>query len=431
MNLVLLSGGSGKRLWPLSNDSRSKQFLKVLTNEYGQQESMIQRVWRQLEKSSLAQNSVIATSILQKDTILSQLNENVEIVVEPERRDTFPAIALTSLYLIESRKLALNEVITVLPVDPFVEDSFFEKIKESEKILKNGQSDLVLLGAEPTYPSEKYGYIVPKNDLSTEQGYFQVSQFREKPVENEARELIRNKAFWNCGVFSFTVEFITKVLKEKNFPLSYNLFLNEYENLPKISFDFEVVEHSENITVIPYQGYWRDLGTWNTLTDQLKQQIIGQGQVSAEEKNTHLINELDIPVAILGLSDVVVAASPDGILVSSKLASPKVKDIISDFSTTPRFEEKKWGWYTVLEKNEWSITLKIHVNANHSFYYLPEKHSEGVWILTKGTGKILNDGFDKEVNAGDVIKLGEAQRLWAPVALDLTAVYFAQEIKFD
>lgn len=127
LKLVLLSGGSGKRLWPLSNDARSKQFLKVLTDEEGNKESMVQRVWGQLEKNDLAKDSLIATSKSQVEMIQIQVGTQVPIVVEPTRRDTFPAIALAAVYLYSVKGCSPHEVIAILPVDPFVENHFFRR----------------------------------------------------------------------------------------------------------------------------------------------------------------------------------------------------------------------------------------------------------------------------------------------------------------
>ncbi|MET3937909.1 mannose-1-phosphate guanylyltransferase [Paenibacillus sp. PvP094] len=167
MRIVLLSGGSGKRLWPLSNDTRSKQFLKVLEGPQGQSESMVQRVWRQLQQTGLSELATIATSKPQVEILRSQLGEEVDLVVEPERRDTFPAIALTAVYLYSVQGVGLNETVAILPVDPYVEESFFYKVTELEQVLEISGAELALIGVQPTHPSEKYGYIVPAQRMAT------------------------------------------------------------------------------------------------------------------------------------------------------------------------------------------------------------------------------------------------------------------------
>ena len=336
MRLVLLSGGSGKRLWPLSNDARSKQFLKVLETEDHQLVSMVQRVWGQLTQNGLSDRSFIATSKAQVEIMQSQVGPDVPLIIEPERRDTFPAIALAATYLYSFKGVPLDEVVAILPVDPYVENHFFESIKSLETALHESNADLALIGVKPTYPSSKYGYIIPSSAASSENAVQYVSRFQEKPTEEEAELLIQEHALWNCGVFAFKLSYIIDMLVEKGLPIQYEELHKQYHLLPKISFDYEVVERAKDIIVLPYEGYWKDLGTWNTLTEEMKHHQIGKGTISEDCKNTHLINEIGVPVSILGVHNVVVAISPDGILVTDKSASPRLKDFV-DYSQLPMY----------------------------------------------------------------------------------------------
>lgn len=411
MKLVLLSGGSGKRLWPLSNDSRSKQFLKVLKNETGGLESMVQRVWRQLDNAGLGNSSYIATGKGQLDLIQSQIGSQAPVIIEPERRDTFPAIALAAVYLYSIEGVGLNEVVAVLPVDPFVEDAFFDKVKSLEDIVNGTGSDLALIGVEPTHPSEKYGYIVPEEQ--GEEGFPNakpVSRFAEKPNVAAAKELIRQNALWNCGVFAFKLDYVINLLIQKEIPIHYEELMRQYHKLPKISFDYEVVEKAEKIVVTPYGSYWKDLGTWNTLTEEIGNAVIGKGMVSEDCSNTHLVNELDIPVAVLGLSDVVVSASPDGILVSDKGASPRVKDVIKEMEQRPMYEERRWGSYRVLDFKKFDdgyevLTKRICIDAGKNLSYQTHSKRSEVWTVIAGEGEfVLNDRIVR-VMAGDVVQI--------------------------
>lgn len=162
MKLVLLSGGSGKRLWPLSNDIRSKQFLKILDSPNGDKESMVQRVWRQIEEANLKKDTCIATSIGQVEILKNQLNDDIKLIVEPQKKDTFPAIALAATYLYSMEGIGLDETIVILPVDPYVENNFFKIMENLDTVLQNSDVDLALIGVKPSYPSEKYGYIIPE-----------------------------------------------------------------------------------------------------------------------------------------------------------------------------------------------------------------------------------------------------------------------------
>jgi mannose-1-phosphate guanylyltransferase len=433
MKLVLLSGGSGKRLWPLSNDSRSKQFLKVLKNEKGDTESMVQRVWRQLESVNLSNDVHVATSKSQVDMLISQLGEKTPLIVEPQRRDTFPAIALGAVYLYSIKGVSPGEVVAVLPVDPFVEDTFFEHVKKLESAVKESDADLALIGVKPTFPSEKYGYIVPHS--GDEGTLLPVDRFEEKPTREKAAMLIEQNAFWNCGVFAFRLGYLLQLLQNKGLPIQYDEMLKQYATLPKISFDYEVVEKTKKITVLPYEGEWKDLGTWNTLTEEMDQAVLGKGIICSQSKNAHLINELDIPIAVLGLSNVVVAASPDGILVSDKESSPRIKEIMKHEQQRPMYEERRWGWYRVLDysklgKDSEVLTKRISVLAGKNLsYQLHHKRSE-VWTLVSGKGEfVLNDELYR-VKAGDVLQIpvGAKHAIRAVTDLEFIEVQTGSEL---
>lgn len=409
MKIILLSGGSGTRLWPLSNDARSKQFLKVLCNYENTQESMVQRVWNQISSVGLGESTIIATSMSQVDMLKNQLNEEVEIVVEPTRRDTFPAIALAATYLYSVKGAPLDEVISILPVDPYVDKEFFEKIKDLENIINVSKADIALIGVKPTIPSSKYGYIVPTN--TNFKGNFQeVSEFTEKPTEEKARKLIKQGALWNCGVFSFKLGYILDILSAQSLPIDYHELRKNYDSMRKISFDYEVVEKSKKIVVSPYEGYWKDLGTWNTLTEEMNTRQLGKGIISEDCENTHLVNELDIPVAVMGVSDIVVAASPDGILVSSKNASPNIKNIVSEFRNMPMYVERKWGWYKVLDHTLMGdelevLTKKIGIDSGKNLSYQYHNSRKEVWTILSGKGILALNGQLRNVKQGDVIEI--------------------------
>lgn len=188
MKIILLSGGSGKRLWPLSNDARSKQFLKLLKAPNGEYESMMQRIARQISESNIEADITVATSITQYDSIINQLGQNVDVVTEPERRDTFPAIALSASYLIKEKGVDTDEVVVVMPSDLYVESGYFETISKMAKVVESHDVNIVLMGVTPTEPSTKFGYIVPSSQLDDD--YISVERFTEKPNKATAQELI-------------------------------------------------------------------------------------------------------------------------------------------------------------------------------------------------------------------------------------------------
>ncbi|MBM7563603.1 sugar phosphate nucleotidyltransferase [Paenibacillus sacheonensis] len=410
MKIVLLSGGSGKRLWPLSNDSRSKQFLKILKNGDGKLESMIQRVWGQLEEADLQNHAYVATSKSQVEMIYSQLGSDINLIVEPERRDTFPAIALAATYLYSIESVNLNETIVVMPVDPYVEISFFQALKRLEHVLDHSDADLALMGVRPTYPSEKYGYIIPKEEAGDDRPFVDVHSFREKPVKEEAEAMIRQSALWNCGVFAFKLDFLITILIANELPIQYEEMLKRYDKLPKISFDYEVVERANRVAAVQYDGPWKDLGTWNTLTEEIETPLIGKGIITEGSLNTHVINELDIPITLMGLSDVIVAASPDGILVADKAASPQIKEVMKHSDQRPMYEERRWGRYRVLDYMRFPdgrevLTKRIFITSGKNLSYQYHSLRDEVWTVVAGNGDMILNEHRFSVKVGDVISI--------------------------
>ena len=262
MHFILLSGGSGKRLWPLSNDIRSKQFIKIFRREDGEYESMVQRVYRQLCEVDPGAAVTIATSKAQVSAIRNQLGDSVSVCVEPCRRDTFPAIALAAAYLHDVKGVGGDEAVVVCPVDPYVERGYFETLVKMHALAEAGAANLVLMGVEPTYPSEKYGYIIPRD----KEAVSRVDCFREKPDAATAASCIGQGALWNGGVFAFRLRHVLDVARQLIDFRDYGDLLARYETVTRISFDYAVVEKERDIAVVRYDGQWADLGTWNTLT---------------------------------------------------------------------------------------------------------------------------------------------------------------------
>jgi mannose-1-phosphate guanylyltransferase len=440
MKLVLLSGGSGKRLWPLSNDSRSKQFLTLLQGPSGSLESMVQRVWRQIGSAGYESDACIATGKGQLDLIRNQLGAAVPVILEPERRDTFPAIALAAAYLYSIQGVSLNETVVVLPVDSFVEDRFFTALEQLDSAIQQSGAELALMGVKPSYPSEKFGYIVTdsvSNPLTNREtnGYLPIEYFVEKPPERQAELLLSMGALWNCGVFAFRLNTMIDLFIEQGLPIQYDEMVKQYSQLNRTSFDYEVVERVKHAVVVPYDGEWKDLGTWNTLTEEMKAPIIGTGTVCAESHNTHLINELNIPIAVLGLSNVIVTASPDGILVADKKASTKLKEAIACFEQRPMYEERRWGYYRVLEYKKFSeghevLTKRICIKAGRNLSYQQHTKRKESWTVISGEGELVLNGRLIRIRTGDVIQIpvGAAHGLKANLDLEIIEVQFGTEL---
>ncbi len=406
MNIVLLSGGSGKRLWPLSNDIRSKQFIKIFKTEDGGYESMVQRVYRQIKKVDSDAVVTIATSKTQVSAIHNQLGEDVGISVEPCRRDTFPAIALATAYLADVMKVDPEESVVVCPVDPYVNDDYFRALKELAAQADKGEANLVLMGIEPTYPSEKYGYIIPESAEHTSA----VKTFKEKPTEQVAREYIAEGALWNGGVFAYKLKYVLNKAHELIDFTDYSDLFSKYDTLNKISFDYAVVEKEDKIQVQRFAGEWKDLGTWNTLTEAMEESVVGKGVMNENCSGVRIVNEMDVPVLAMGLHDVIISASPEGILVSDKEQSSYIKPFVDKFEQQIMFAEKSWGSFRVIDVETESMTIKVTLNAGHSMNYHSHRNRDEVWVVICGEGRTVVDGMEQSVKAGDVITMSAGCR---------------------
>lgn len=400
MNIILLSGGSGKRLWPLSNDIRSKQFIKIFKNEEGTYDSMVQRVYRQIKAIDSEARVTIATSESQVSSIKNQLGDGVGISIEPCRRDTFPAIALAAFYLADVLKVEQEEPVVVCPVDPYVDDDYFVALKVLSDLAEENDG-MSLMGIEPTYPSEKYGYIIPESAENVSK----VSTFKEKPSEAVAREYIAKGALWNGGIFAFKLSYILNIATEITGYDNYRDIFDNYASLNKISFDYAVVEKEKNLRVMRFAGNWKDLGTWNTLTEAMNENVIGNGILNDKCENVHIVNEMDVQVLAMGLKDVVISASPDGILVSDKEQSSYIKPYVDSIDQRIMFAETSWGSFKIIDVETESLTIKVSLKQGNEMKYHSHKYRDEVWTVIEGEGIVIIDGENKKVVPGDVIKL--------------------------
>ena len=429
MNIILLSGGSGKRLWPLSNEVRSKQFIKLFKNEENDYESMVQRVYRQITTVDPDVKLTIATSKSQVSAIKNQLDDNASICVEPCRRDTFPAIVLAAVYLHDELGASEDEAVVVCPVDPYVDNTYYESVKKLQELAEEGNSNLTLMGIEPTYPSEKYGYIIPENGEKVSG----VSEFKEKPDVETAKKYIEQNALWNAGIFAFKIGYLLEKAHQLIDFENYKDLFEKYDSLNKISFDYAVVEKESSIQVLRYSGDWKDVGTWNMMSEVMADETKGKVVLDETCENTNVVNELNIPILCMGCKDMIVAASGDGILISDKERSGYMKPYVGKIETEAMFAEKSWGTYTVIDVQSGSMTVKISMKAGEEMSYHMHNHREEVWTVVSGEGQAVIDGVEKVIQAGDVIMVKEGckHKVKAITALDMIEVQLGNEISVD
>lgn len=401
MNIILLSGGSGKRLWPLSNDVRSKQFIKLFKDEDNEYESMVQRVYRQITTVDSDATVTIATSKSQVSAIHNQLGDKVSVCVEPCRRDTFPAIALAAVYLHDVKGINDEEAVAVCPVDPYVSDAYYESVKELGRLVEQGAANITLMGIEPTYPSEKYGYIIPVSADNVSP----VKEFKEKPDEETAKKYIEQGALWNAGVFAFKLGYLMEKAHSMIDFVDYQDLFSKYDQLEKISFDYAVVEKEPSIQVLRFAGDWKDVGTWNMMAEVMSDVTKGNATIDDTCSNVNVVNELDIPILCMGCKDMVIAASCDGILVADKEQSGYMKPYVEKISEDVRFAEKSWGTYTVIDAQSGSMTIKVTLRAGNRMKYHSHEHRDEVWTVIEGKGRAVVDGVETQIQTGDVVRL--------------------------
>lgn len=403
MNIVLLSGGSGKRLWPLSNDIRSKQFIKLFKNE-NEYESMVQRVYRQIVEMDGNAKITVATSETQVPAIKNQLGDNVGISIEPCRRDTFPAIALATMYMHDVLGVSEEESVVVCPVDPYVEKDYFEMLKKLSDQADKGEANLVLMGIEPTEPSEKFGYIIPcdKNEIS------KVDTFKEKPDTETAKSYISQGALWNGGVFAYKLKYLINKAHELIDFTDYEDLFNKYDTLTKISFDYAVAEKETEIQVMRFRGKWEDLGTWNALVDTVEEQTIGNAFLSENCVDTYVVNELNIPVFCMNTKNLVVAAGYDGILISDKDSSGAIKTYVDKIEQPVMYSEEEWGSYKILTSASDNLVKEIEILPNARLEIKDAMH-KNIFTVVSGSGKLTTESQQKQYKQGDIFSIDKAQ----------------------
>ena len=247
----------------------------------------------------------------------------------------------------------------------------------------------------------KFFNIIPKS----KDNFSDVETFKEKPDAKTAQIYIDKGALWNGGVFAFKLKYIVdkahQLLDFKNYQDLYD----KYESQEKISFDYAVAEKENSIKVMRFTGRWKDLGTWNTLTEEMSDQIIGKGILNETCENTNIINELNIPILCMGLKNIVVAASNEGILVSNKAQSSYIKPFVDSIDQQIMFAEKSWGYYRVIDYTSDSITVKVTLHKNCNMNYHSHEYRDEVWTVVSGQGIAVIDSKKIALRPGVVVNL--------------------------
>jgi mannose-1-phosphate guanylyltransferase len=436
MKIILLSGGSGTRLWPLSSDAHPKQLLKLLSDERGEPVSMLQTMWRRLKQRHLESCTVIAAASVQQQQIRAQLGSDIGIVPEPLKRDTFPAVLLAVSYLNTYQEMEPDEPIIVLPVDSRAEAAYYDTVFRLPAALAQSGANLALLGVKPGYASEKFGYMIPDRNEGDEEAElpltpFPILRFHEKPEREVAAALIRQGALWNGGVFCFRASYLLDRIKDMGLPQTYPELLTQFPHISAQSFDYAVVEKERSIVALAYDGAWKDIGTWCSLSEEMGSPIVGRGVMTEDCNHVHIVNTTNTPVIAMGLTDVVIAVSEEGILVSSKPSSHRLKTALrllhSDSSQHLAAAANAQTLDRTCQPDGTTVTtrkLQLAPGSSHEHRHAEGANRSVVWTVLAGYGELEQQGHVSLLQVGDTVILRnrETGTLHASAPLELLEV---------
>lgn len=399
MKLVVLAGGSGTRLFPLSRKCFPKQFLKIAGEK-----SLLGQTLERFKGKVSPHDVIIVTNeayVYQIKEVLAEADmAEANIVLEPLGRNTAPAVALAMLFCRDRLRADADEVMLVAPSDHIIEpaDKFLELVEQAEILAEAGH--IVTLGVQPDKPETGYGYIQAGEKM--ELG-FKVLSFTEKPELEAAKSyLTAGNYYWNAGLFMFSLEVMRQEM-QKYIPelvrfTAYEKMLAEFKSLPDISLDYAIAEKSDKAAVLPLEIYWNDIGSWDALQDVLpsdKQQNIVKGDVELLECHDTMFLSTGRMLAGIGVENLMVIETPDVVLVAKRGDSQKVKKLLDRLKAKERKEISEnmtmcrpWGSYTVLNEGSTYKVKKIRVNPGQKLSLQLHYHRSEHWIVIGGTAKI-------------------------------------------
>ncbi len=443
---VILAGGSGTRLWPLSRADYPKQFL-ALNGE----RSLLQSTVSRFDGSAAGAPIVVCSEehrFLTGEQLEATNCEAATIMLEPCARNTAPAIAVAAWSAFEDNP---DAVLVVVPADHLIPDvdSFQETILKAVTLANQGS--LVTLGVSPTAPETGFGYIVAGSPLAGDSNGFQVSSFVEKPEKDKARDLINeHNAYWNSGIFIFKASafldalgalqpqmhgYTRQAIEKAKSDLDFiRLDRTAFEQCDNISVDFAIMEHAQNVVVLPLTSAWSDIGSWDAvhkLSDHDEQGNAGAGDVLHHEtKDTYLHSSSRLVVA-LGTENISVIETPDAVLVIDNANAQGVKQAIERLKGQARPElsthttcYRPWGHYESLHLHPRFQVKRISVKPGAKLSLQKHFHRSEHWVVVKGTAIVTNG--DQEImlteNESTYIPLGAMHRLYNPGSIPLELI---------
>lgn len=398
---IILAGGSGSRLWPLSRELYPKQLLHLYSDK-----SLLQSTFERLTNFIPAQEIICVTNKGNYQQIKMQLDDiakDAVIISEDCSKNTAPAIsfALNHIENITNN----DEIILVVPSDLLINDNknFIQSIKNGIEFAQQGK--IVTFGVKPTYPETGFGYILSENNS--------VSKFIEKPDEKTASKLIENpNYYWNSGIFMFKISTIKNEMK-KYCPEILNI--ENFENLPYISIDYALIERTENLAMVELTSDWKDLGAWNSVYDASPKDnnnnvFVGH-VLDIDSKNSFVYSSSKL-VATVGLEDMVVVETEDAILACKKNKAQEVKQVYETLrkqhdgtQKIHKTVQRPWGFYTIIAQGKGFITKIIHVNPGQKLSVQSHNYRSEHWVVLTGTAKVVLEGKDNILSPGHSIDI--------------------------